>query len=1144
MGGMDNELVKKFNAELSSIYESKPPLSKTKIQDITKAALKAKALYKHVVFSVEKFLAKCKAEYKIPVLYIIDSIIRGSKHQLKEKDVYAARFLKNFSKTLSDLLACSPPEQMRVVRTLNLWTANGVYKPEEMEVFRNQCKSEGIEIDYEAVEKAVKGKKADMRIYGGVYIKKDKLPQSTAPASLPAPGSDGLLGAAPPQISGFDFHTPQKVVPAPLKEQPSDEIPPGGISERELLSLITQSGIDPSGIYSKDMNLLKKAHAAVVQSLNHHMSERAAQAAQARAMRPADIKNVLTSQFGDYSDDENEEEQQKAAEKKEEEDKPPTHEEIYEYASHLVQFPDVANALQVILHERITELSKIASEHRAAMMSTASPMPPPSMATLPPPTHNQLLQGGQINAAALAQNALLANLPMNLNLAQLAANLQGINPGAQTQLLGQLNLGALLPGNNLPQGFPLPTTAGNNPANAAFEQFAKQQEIFKQITAGQLPPMTSAPPPNIQALQNLHQQHSQPPPPHHLIPQHPPPLPIQPQSRQAFEDEMAAAAQKQMRMIESEMEASHSNRIHEDDRGRRDRKRSRSRDRNDRDRGRNRDSRESKSDRERRKMGLPTLVPGKTFIASRTLWFGRLPSNCSESDIRSAVEPAGDPAQIRMISTKACAYVTMETRRAAYDVVNKLSRDLQVQRKRVKISWAMGPGTKEEYAEWWDEEKGVTSIPWDKFPAEMEKVFFAQTGGVAPTAPPLPQTSDSADTNSSSLSTSAAKLPPGLPPGYNFAGVAGLPPMLPSGFPIGIPPPKAGQMVMPPNLPPGFQVPPHMLRGMPPGLPPPGAPPGVPPPPGINGLAALRPPGPPPPLGAPPSNFPRPPGPPGVPPPAPDQFGRPPRGPPGTEGSLFPPGVPPPPHSFGRPPRGFSDQNSPNFHNRGGFGGGPSFRGRGDFHGGRGGSDRKSFDRDRSEGRFGGGDAGRARPFWDKDNEAPRFDEGPRRRFPNRWEEGGEERRGDRPDRHSDRDRRDDNNYDRERGRREDRSRNEDRRDFGRRSNFEERKSSRDFNITRRSPPGPESEELAPPGVDNFVPPKYLSVDEQMVSSTTADNDNGVSNGQNEVVPANPTVASTSAPSPPHPPPQTEAPDLTNKPVGEMQYLEVPMDVE
>uniref|UniRef100_A0A0M3HLN9 TFIIB domain-containing protein n=1 Tax=Ascaris lumbricoides TaxID=6252 RepID=A0A0M3HLN9_ASCLU len=45
-------------AFLVSLYELKPPISKKKIVDITKAAMKAIKFYKHIVFCVEKFLTK------------------------------------------------------------------------------------------------------------------------------------------------------------------------------------------------------------------------------------------------------------------------------------------------------------------------------------------------------------------------------------------------------------------------------------------------------------------------------------------------------------------------------------------------------------------------------------------------------------------------------------------------------------------------------------------------------------------------------------------------------------------------------------------------------------------------------------------------------------------------------------------------------------------------------------------------------------------------------------------------------------------------------------------------------------------------------------------------------------------------------
>jgi len=44
--------------QLSSLYDSKPPVSRAKMASITKTALKAVKFYKHVVQSVEKFILK------------------------------------------------------------------------------------------------------------------------------------------------------------------------------------------------------------------------------------------------------------------------------------------------------------------------------------------------------------------------------------------------------------------------------------------------------------------------------------------------------------------------------------------------------------------------------------------------------------------------------------------------------------------------------------------------------------------------------------------------------------------------------------------------------------------------------------------------------------------------------------------------------------------------------------------------------------------------------------------------------------------------------------------------------------------------------------------------------------------------------
>nr|CAD7589624.1 unnamed protein product [Timema genevievae] len=129
-GGGENTLQPAID-QLSSLYDVKPPISKAKMTAITRGAIKAIKFYKHVVQSVEKFIQKCKPEYKVPGLYVIDSIVRQSRHQFgAEKDVFAPRFSKNLTQTFVNLFTCPPEEKSKVVRVLNLWQKNTVFQSE------------------------------------------------------------------------------------------------------------------------------------------------------------------------------------------------------------------------------------------------------------------------------------------------------------------------------------------------------------------------------------------------------------------------------------------------------------------------------------------------------------------------------------------------------------------------------------------------------------------------------------------------------------------------------------------------------------------------------------------------------------------------------------------------------------------------------------------------------------------------------------------------------------------------------------------------------------------------------------------------------------------------------------------------------
>ncbi|NXM34941.1 SCAF8 protein, partial [Oxyruncus cristatus] len=74
---------------------------------------------------------QCKPEYKVPGLYVIDSIVRQSRHQFgQEKDVFAPRFSNNIISTFQNLYRCPGDDKSKIVRVLNLWQKNNVFKSE------------------------------------------------------------------------------------------------------------------------------------------------------------------------------------------------------------------------------------------------------------------------------------------------------------------------------------------------------------------------------------------------------------------------------------------------------------------------------------------------------------------------------------------------------------------------------------------------------------------------------------------------------------------------------------------------------------------------------------------------------------------------------------------------------------------------------------------------------------------------------------------------------------------------------------------------------------------------------------------------------------------------------------------------------
>lgn len=123
----NNTAAEKFRSQLYSLLETKPPISKEKMDQITKEAISSVRNYKHIVYYVETFIKNCSGKYKIPGLYVIDAIIRNNSKSenssvKKSKDLYQKRFCKNMCKTFTNIYnKCPLADREKITKVLQLW---------------------------------------------------------------------------------------------------------------------------------------------------------------------------------------------------------------------------------------------------------------------------------------------------------------------------------------------------------------------------------------------------------------------------------------------------------------------------------------------------------------------------------------------------------------------------------------------------------------------------------------------------------------------------------------------------------------------------------------------------------------------------------------------------------------------------------------------------------------------------------------------------------------------------------------------------------------------------------------------------------------------------------------------------------------
>eukprot|EP00842_Homolaphlyctis_polyrhiza_P007002 jgi/Hompol1/891/HPOL_002595-RA len=118
-----------FDKAVGSLSETRLPVSASKITSLTKMALQHPKNYKHVVHSIEKFVQRCKPEYCLVGLYVIDSIVRASQKQFEDEqsNVYIKRFEEKLEGIFASLARGPAKDKERMKRVISIWIKGNLF---------------------------------------------------------------------------------------------------------------------------------------------------------------------------------------------------------------------------------------------------------------------------------------------------------------------------------------------------------------------------------------------------------------------------------------------------------------------------------------------------------------------------------------------------------------------------------------------------------------------------------------------------------------------------------------------------------------------------------------------------------------------------------------------------------------------------------------------------------------------------------------------------------------------------------------------------------------------------------------------------------------------------------------------------------
>lgn len=744
------EVVRAFNNELSSLYEVRPPISKAKMTQITKCAIKGIKFYKHIVQSVEKFIQKCRPEYKVPGLYVVDSIVRQSRHQFgADKDVFAPRFTKNIMLTFQNLFKCAEEDRPKIVRVLNLWQKNTVFPSDVIQPL----------LDMANPNNSTGSLEAPARIAASESPAHKSLQHSVS--------SENVLS----QSSKHKSHDVSSWKGWSHTSQVNDEPMPDSHSFSEIsMGNAEKVAKGESSLQSRDDMLPHLSHVNSQSHVNKILDA-----------KPPDDSTVKFNKKlldFDYGDEEDEEEAKR-------EDGQLSNEPnalALSMAQNLLSNPELLRQLQQ-MQQTIQQNEALKSE--LALKPEDAPVPeesehrfspvhesPPAVKAAPPPEKHQDASFPLYNSSSITFPPQQPPLPgLEKHLCDASSHQQPALPqepcllsescvDEDERIMFNMPGEPPLPPRDLDERSLLGATSDDRPPNAALPfpehqpnlmQFQFDNSAIPFPSQPPLPLMDPVPmdtgfpvnilPPEPMVLPTsqvdeddriMYSMPGEPPLPPHDLDERSLVIP----GEERVKKERSRSRSGSRTRVRSSRQRSRSR----SPRRKKSRSRSGSRSRPRRNRSRSREKlrekekerereREREREHERKRKGIPPKKKNCMSVCSTTLWLGHVPKTISEAELTSTFGEYGTISSIDMIPPRGCAYICMDRRQDAYRCLTKL-KNLKLQNCSIKMAWAPGKGVKgKDYKDYWEVALGVSYIPFEKLPDNLDDLDLLEEGG-------------------------------------------------------------------------------------------------------------------------------------------------------------------------------------------------------------------------------------------------------------------------------------------------------------------------------------------------------------------------------------------------------------------------------